>query len=49
MRSLIQHGKLGLVVEKETSRRTFVTAGQAVLRFLTPNSTFAASWWLTVK
>ena len=38
-----------LVVEKETSRRTFVTAGQAVLRFLTPNSTFAASWWLTVK
>ncbi len=38
-----------LVVEKETARRTFVTAGQAVLRFLTPNSTFAASWWLTVK
>ena len=38
-----------LVVEKETAHRTFVTAGQAVLRFLTPNSTFAASWWLTVK
>ena len=38
-----------LVVEKETSHRTFVTAGQAVLRFLTPTSAFAASWWLTVK
>ncbi|MDE0165812.1 MAG: hypothetical protein OXH92_02230 [Bryobacterales bacterium] len=38
-----------LVVEKETAHRTFVTAGQVILRFLTPNSTFAASWWLTVK
>ena len=34
------------VVEKETANRTFVTAGQVVVRFLTPQSAFAASWWL---
>ncbi len=34
-----------LVAEKE-GVRTFVTAGQAVLRHITPNSTFGASWWL---
>ena len=38
-----------LVVEKETARRTFVTAGQAVLRVSAPNSAFAASWWLTAE
>ena len=36
-----------LVVEKETANRTFVTAGQVVVRFLTPDSAFAASWWLS--
>ena len=35
-----------LVVEKETANRTFVTAGQVVVKFLSPQSAFAASWWL---
>ena len=35
-----------VVVEKETANRTFVTAGQVVVRFLTPHSAFGASWWL---
>ena len=38
-----------LVVEKETANRTFVTAGQVIVRFLTPHSAFAASWWLSGK
>ena len=38
-----------LVVEKGTANRTFVTAGQVILKFLTPNSAFGASWWLTRK
>ena len=35
-----------VVVEKETANRTFVTAGQVVVRLLTPHSAFGASWWL---
>ena len=35
-----------LVVEQQDSMRSFVTTGQAVLKFITPNSTFAASWSL---
>ena len=35
-----------LIVEEANTDRTFVTTGQAVLKFLTPNATFAASWSL---
>ena len=36
-----------LIVEEETApTRTFVTTGRALLKFLTPDSTFAASWTL---
>ena len=35
-----------LVVEQPNSMRSFVTTGQAVLKFITPTSTFAASWSL---
>ena len=38
-----------VVVEKETANRTFVTTGQFVLKFVTPNSAFGASWWLAAK
>ena len=36
-----------LVVEQETANRTFVTVGQAIVKFVTPNAAFGASWWLT--
>ena len=35
-----------LIVEKASTDRAFVTTGQALLKFLTPNATFAASWSL---
>ena len=35
-----------LVVEQIDSQRSFVTTGQALLKFITPDSTFAASWSL---
>ena len=35
-----------LIVEEKNTDRTFVTTGQAVLKFLTAESTFAASWSL---
>ncbi len=35
-----------LIVEEANTDRTFVTTGQAVLKFLTASSTFAASWSL---
>ncbi len=35
-----------LIVEKASTDRAFVTTGQALLKFLTANSTFAASWSL---
>ena len=35
-----------LVVEETTESRTFVTTGRALLKFITPDSTFAASWTL---
>ena len=35
-----------LIVEQIDSARSFVTTGQAVLKFITPDSTFAASWSL---
>ena len=35
-----------LIVEQINSARSFVTTGQAVLKFITPNATFAASWSL---
>jgi hypothetical protein len=35
-----------LVVEEANTDRTFVTTGQLVLKFLTAESTFAASWSL---
>ena len=35
-----------LIVEEANTDRTFVTTGQAVLKFLTPDATFAASWSL---
>ena len=35
-----------LVVEEMNSERTFVTTGQALLKLLLPNATFAASWSL---
>ena len=35
-----------LVVEQIDSARSFITTGQAVLKFITPDSTFAASWSL---
>ncbi len=38
-----------VVVEKETANRTFVTTAQFVLKFVTPNSAFGASWWLAAK
>ena len=33
-----------LIVEEKSSSRTFVTTGRALLKFITPASTFAASW-----
>ena len=35
-----------LVVEEMNEDRAFVTTGQALLKFITPTSTFAASWSL---
>jgi hypothetical protein len=35
-----------LIVEEPTTDRTFVTTGRALLKFITPDSTFAASWTL---
>ena len=35
-----------LIVEEKTQHRAFVTTGRALLKFITPNSTFAASWTL---
>ena len=35
-----------IVEEKSAATRTFVTTGRALLKFITPNSTFAASWTL---
>ena len=35
-----------LIVEQADADRSFVTTGQALLKFLTPSSTFAASWSL---
>lgn len=36
----------GTLVGEKEGVRTFVTVGQAVLRYITPGSTFGASWWL---
>ena len=33
-------------MEEKNTDRTFITTGQAVLKFLTAESTFAASWSL---
>ena len=38
-----------LVIEEEDTQRSFVTTGTLVVKYLTPMSTFAASWPLTVK
>ena len=35
-----------LVIEEKANYRTFVTTGQALLKFITPTSTFGASWSL---
>ena len=35
-----------MIVEEPNTERTFVTTGQALLKFITPGSTFAASWSL---
>ena len=35
-----------LIVEEAGTTRTFVTTGRALLKFITPDSTFAASWTL---
>ena len=35
-----------LIVEQPNTSRSFVTTGQAVLKFITPSATFAASWSL---
>ena len=35
-----------LVMEQQDSMRSFVTTGQALLKFVTPDSSFAASWSL---
>ena len=35
-----------LIVEEATADRSFVTTGQVLLKFITPTSTFAASWSL---
>ena len=35
-----------LIVEEPSTSRTFVTTGRALLQFITPDSTFAASWTL---
>jgi hypothetical protein len=35
-----------LIVEKASTDRAFVTTGQALLKFVTPDATFAASWSL---
>ena len=35
-----------LIVEEATTTRTFVTTGRVLLKFITPDSTFAASWTL---
>ena len=34
-----------LIVEKASTDRAFVTTGQALLKFLTPNSTFRSASW----
>ena len=35
-----------VLTDKTTETRVFVTAGQVVLKYITPSSTFGASWWL---
>jgi hypothetical protein len=35
-----------LIVEKASTDRAFVTTGEALLKFITPSATFAASWSL---
>ena len=35
-----------LIVEDKSKNRAFVTTGRALLKFITPDSTFAASWTL---
>ena len=35
-----------LIVEEKSQNRAFVTTGRALLKFITPSSTFAASWTL---
>ena len=35
-----------LIVEEKSSTRAFVTTGRALLKFITPGATFAASWTL---
>ena len=35
-----------LIVEEKDTMRTFVTVGSVLLKFITPDSTFAASWTL---
>ena len=35
-----------LIVEEKSQNRAFVTTGRALLKFITPVSTFAASWTL---
>ena len=35
-----------LIVEDESQNRAFVTTGRALLKFITPGATFAASWTL---
>ena len=35
-----------LIVSEESTDRAFVTTGRALLKFITPDSTFAASWTL---
>ena len=35
-----------LIVEEKSQNRAFVTTGRALLKFITPDATFAASWTL---
>ena len=35
-----------LIVEEKSQNRAFVTTGRALLKFITADSTFAASWTL---
>ena len=35
-----------LIVEDKSQNRAFVTTGRALLKFITPDATFAASWTL---